>query len=171
MVASRRLSAPRTGVVAELAGAVLHRDDRGRFRVDFEHEPELEGQRDARVVEATRRGVARVLGRVEVIDRALDPRVQTAVREPAAYLTEALGPRSTQDDPRWDQAATTIERCRHGVLGVNPGELLDNTHGRDAAIGLRPKDPTAGQAWDDVRSAIDRHHSTDIELSVPRITR
>ncbi|MEZ5278985.1 MAG: MobF family relaxase [Acidimicrobiales bacterium] len=81
---------------------------------------------------------------VNVIDHALEPRIRTAVDNPAPYLTETLGERPP-DGTDWDRQATAIETYRHAVLGKTPADgsiTPDNP-----AIGHAPAVSHLFDAW------------------------
>ena len=99
----------------------------------------------------------------DTIDRAIAPRIERACAQPAEYLTAALGPRTDSAAERWDSAAAAIETYRHRHLGLDPagGPSLG-----DAALGERPADPVAAQAWLDTHSVIGRRNDTAHETTL-----
>ena len=77
----------------------------------------------------------------KTIDRAIDRQIISAVRNPAPYLTTAIGPRPPRNDPRrerWNRAASHLETYRHKVLGLTPSGGALRRSGVEAAIGPRP---------------------------------
>lgn len=75
------------------------------------------------------------------IDLAIDQKIISAVRNPAPYLTSAIGPRPPRNDPRrerWNRAASHLESYRHKVLGLAPSEGALRGSGVEVAIGARP---------------------------------
>ena len=92
--------------------------------------------------------------RVELIDAALKPRIDSAVEHPAGYLTDTLGPRHDSDAAQWDEAATVIETYRHTVLGIEPGAgSLTSGH---PALGPQPQERLAATVWQSVTQTINR---------------
>ena len=86
---------------------------------------------------------------VAIIDTALAPVIDNAVNEPAAYLTETLGPRPDNNDTAWATAATAIERYRHTTLGLTPNEG-PIAGAATPAIGPQPTDPVTKEVWSGV---------------------
>jgi conjugative relaxase-like TrwC/TraI family protein len=113
----------------------------------------------------------RALRRIDTIDRAIEPRIKRAVDQPAAYLTQALGHRADHNRAGWDDAARSIERYRHGTVGVESDTALDVSPEGLESIGTRPTDTVGAQEWDHARAAIDRHQAPQIDQLGPRISR
>lgn len=82
------------------------------------------------------------------IDTVIDEHALRAIAEPAPYLTNLLGPRPADRDKArlWDRTGLTVERYRHGTLGLIPaaGPIEPGGTPLHAAIG-RPSQgsPTA----------------------------
>jgi hypothetical protein len=89
--------------------------------------------------------------RARRLEDALAVQVRAAVDRPASYLTDVLGSRHQADDPdEWYRHATAIERYRHHHLGLAPQDGPVPGHGGDrlqAAVGTRPPDRGAADAW------------------------
>jgi hypothetical protein len=125
----------------------------------------LDGYGDARAARD------RALGRVDVIDRALEPREQQAAEIHSPYLTDALGSRPQREPHRWDAAATAIEQYRHRVLGLEPADGPLAGHGLQRAIGPLPAGQSQAWDWKRVHDATTRIHEPEIEPRVLRISR
>lgn len=99
---------------------------------------------------------------LEVIDRLVDQRTESAVAVPACYRTTALGsrPSDTEAGCRWDHAASAVERYRIGVLGVGPdsGPAAPNARGISHAIGTKPNNLADQQRWQHVNQTIAAIH-------------
>jgi hypothetical protein len=97
--------------------------------------------------------------RARRLEDALAVQVQAAVVRPASYLIDVLGPRHQADDPdQWYRRATAIERYRHHHLGLAPQDGSVTGHGGDpmqAAVGTRPADQRAADAWTEATRQID----------------
>ncbi|MCB0989647.1 MAG: hypothetical protein KDB16_01620, partial [Acidimicrobiales bacterium] len=100
--------------------------------------------------------------RVDAIDRALAPRINEALAQPADYLTNTLGPRPAANPGRWDRAARTIETYRHATLGTEPdqGPLPNNP-----AIGPKPSDPLQAEGWQAAAQRIQALHSQPLRIA------
>ena len=130
---------------------------------------------DARVrladLETDTKSRRHVLDRVDVIDRAFQPRVRQAVEEPAGYLIESLGPRPTHNPHRWDTSAFAVESYRMRVLGIESDQQIGDAEVVDSALGPRPADSNIAREWDGAQSVVARLHDARIEPHHPRISR
>jgi len=112
--------------------------------------------------------------RVEAIDEALNRRVLAAVKAPARYLTEALGPKPPKNRPQrpgWNRAASEVESYRHKVLGLSPASARLPGKAIQAAIGSRPISRAARNAWRQAHSAVTRYHDDPLQQDRPRVRR
>ncbi|MBL7499311.1 hypothetical protein I6A81_24290 [Frankia sp. CN7] len=105
------------------------------------------------------------------IDAALDRQTTHALHqaraEPAAYLTALLGPRpaSAPEATAWDAAAYRAEHYRHHHLGLPHGTPAqpDDPDAIRGALGDRPSDPAAADAYDQAHQA----HQASVNLGTP----
>ncbi len=104
-------------------------------------------------------GRAAVQARVAAIDRSIDRRVATAVKRPASYIADTLGPRPSKpaDGQRWDKAATNIEKYRHRHLGLTPEDGPLPGEGTASAIGARPNNLLLLRPWKKVQAKLEQH--------------
>ena len=107
---------------------------------------------------------------ITVIDEALEPRIRAAVASPDGYITETLGPRSSDDnESAWVEAATGIETYRHTTLGISPEVGAIDPESDHPAIGQQPTDSIKAEPWLDVVeliSAVDhRVHTEPLNIS------
>lgn len=110
-----------------------------------------------------RRSVADDVQQVENIDKALGPRIRSAVEAPASYIIETLGERPNRQPERWDAATKAIETYRHATLGIEPSQ---GALPGDPAIGLRPANPLVSEAWTSATAAI--HSGQDRGMQISR---
>jgi hypothetical protein len=100
--------------------------------------------------------------RLTVIGDALAIQVRRAIRSPAPYLLDLLGPPPPQDSPahqRWNDLARAIERYRHHTLGLNPidGPAAAHRNPLTKAIGPCPVDPAQARQWRRLGTEARRH--------------
>lgn len=101
------------------------------------------------------------------IDTAIDCKIIDAVRDPAPYLTAALGPRPPRSDPRrerWNQAASHLETYRHKTLGITPADGPRPGTGIHAVIGSKPLDLPLLRRWQ--RAARATHEASAHERQI-----
>ena len=106
----------------------------------------------------TDRAVAQA--RIAAIDRALDRRIDNAVKRPADYITDTLGrrPRTGAEANRWDKAATSIETYRHHHRGISPDHGPQAGHGIHKAIGAPPEDHALRlRFWKQTQRHVEQH--------------
>ena len=128
---------------------------RAESRLELAQRRESDGQ-------AALRSIAVGVEQVENIDAALAPRIRSAVASPSSYIIDTIGDRPDHHPERWDAAAKAIETYRHATLGIEPtqGALPDNP-----AIGVRPANPLASEAWASVTAAIHSGHDRGLNIS------
>lgn len=99
---------------------------------------------------------------VQNIDEALATRIVTATDAPSVYITETIGERSSTNSSEWDSAAKAIETYRHATLGLDPS---DGALGEHSAIGTKPTNPIAAEAWSSVSVVIHSLHDQPMRIS------
>ncbi len=94
--------------------------------------------------------------RLASLNRSLDRRVAAAVKRPASYLTDTLGPRPANyfGRQRWDKTANRIESYRHKQLGLTPNDGPRRGDGPERAIGAKPKHPVRLRLWKNLTQQI-----------------
>ena len=118
----------------------------------------VQGDRDAHVEVSAQAGS---------IDRAIDRRIDTAVRRPAPYLNHTLGPRPHQPGPertRWNDTAASIDTYRHRHLGLSPNDGPPPGKTPEVAIGPAPARGTQRSAWLNVQNLITPQSPTTEQL-------
>ncbi len=119
----------------------------------------------ASLAAAKKQNRPREIGEARLIslDRSLDRRIMSAVRRPASYLTDTLGPRPADffSRQRWDRTATRIEDYRHKHLGLTPDAGALPGDGPRRAIGREPKHPVRRRSWRNLTEQIQVDLSQD----------
>jgi hypothetical protein len=107
--------------------------------------------------------------RLSLIGDALAIQVGRALRHPAPYLLDLLGPPPPDESParqQWNDLARAVERYRHHTLGLNPldGPISGLRGALEAAIGPSPTDPAPLRPWQRLRAEISRHAAIGPQL-------
>lgn len=87
-------------------------------------------------------------------DDAMNRRIERAVRRPADYLNDALGPRPAgrAERAKWNSDAKAIESFRHRHLRLEPPDGPRPGAGLLRAIGPMPRSSRSAVAWQKIRA-------------------
>ena len=99
--------------------------------------------------------------------RAVEYAATNALRHPADYVTNLIGPRPPSGQPLhdWAEIGGQIERWRHEHLGLAPtdGPATRTTNPIEAAIGSEPDHPVALIAWRSLVDELTNHPGTHLD--------
>ena len=115
-----------------------------------------------RDAEVSQHAMTRYERKIQNIDAALTPRINSAIESPATYITDTLGDRPANHTDRWDKSAKAIETYRHATLGIEPSAgPLDEA----PSIGTKPANPAQAEGWTSVSALIHRGHDRPLQIS------